>query len=431
MSTQDCPPAVGTVSEYDENPFRRLEQWGEHGDVVRITGSETDRHVLSHPSDIERMFFEHQDILEKHMVGQTSVATKSVGSVYGDQWRAQRSVQQPYFGPDRVRSNCSTFGEIARNVVDEVVTGERIDVHELMRRTAVRVILRTIFGDEHVSDDILECSAPIVDWHEAKAADGEIPPEITDRFESAHATLVDRIDTLIEKRRRSDDAGKLDDDGGLIPVLLAAGPDSDAQYTTDRIRDEMLAKFFSAHRTTSELWTYCLYTIATSPDIERECLAELESVAPDGRLGAQHVDELEYVERVLREVLRLYPPAPVLSRQLSADVSLDEYTLPAGDVVYFPAITVHRDERWWDEPERFVPNRFETDQPRHSFAYFPFGVGPRRCPGEEFTLAASKVVLGELLSAFSFERDTNTDQLGDRPAGVLNSPVYLRPRRRE
>jgi cytochrome P450 len=144
-------------------------------------------------------------------------------------------------------------------------------------------------------------------------------------------------------------------------MLVAIGAGGAEDYTDERIRDEMITMLFGAHETTALTLTYTLYLLADAPDVGRRLRAELDSVLDGSAPGPEHLEQLEYTEQVIDEALRLYSPAHSLFREAATDVELDGYTIPEGDVLYLPQWVVHRDDRWWDEPTAFRPERFAGD----------------------------------------------------------------------
>jgi len=134
------------------------------------------------------------------------------------------------------------------------------------------------------------------------------------------------------------------------------------------------------------------------------------------------LSSLPYPEAVLKESMRLYPPVYSLFRQPKLDVRIGEYRIPEGAVVMLPQWVVHRDPRWWDDPEQFRPERFldgGTDRPRD--AYFPFGAGPRQCIGKHLSLMEGRLILGTVASRYVLERE------GDRPLD-LQGTLTMHPR---
>lgn len=415
------PPTVGTLAEYSEAPFERRTEWAREGDVVRIEGPQEDHHMVTHPEYVEQVLFRETDAFVK-MGGYDAVFGGGIVTEYGDQWQAQRRAMQPAFQPGRIASYCETIRDITTRVRGDLTPGETIDVRELMTDLTMEVMLETLFGGTNGGEETISRAAQrITEWFLETATAGDVPPEVQREFERGREELTALIDRMIERRDG-------DEDGGLLSMLIALGPDSDAGYTDDRIRDEMITMLFAAHETTALTLTYALYLLADAPAAQRRIHEEVREAA-DGVPGAESLDALQYTEQVIDEALRLYPPAHSLFRTATEPVEIGGYTIPEGDVVYLPQWVLHRDERWWDEPLAFRPERFgESDSDRPRFAFFPFGAGPRRCIGESFARAETKIVVGGLLDAFEFERETQQFEMYASLTAVPNRPIRLTPR---
>jgi cytochrome P450 len=426
MSTENNPPpTVGTLAEYSRAPFERRTEWAREGDVVRITGDDEDHHMIVHPDYVKEVLLKRDDVVK--FDGHESVFGRGMVSVYGDQWRAQRGAVQPMFQPAQIRSYAETIQEIVRGVVGELGDGETFDAREQFTDLTMEVMLQTLFGGEsHRKETISRAASRITEWFLETATAGDVPPEVQSGYERGMDELVGMIDEMIEQRRTAPSSSD-----GLLSLLVELGPDSDANYTDGRIRDEMITMLFGAHETTALTLTYTIYLLAGEQRAERRLLDELETVVETDVPGPSHLDELTYTEQVIDEALRLYSPAHSLFREATAEVELGGYTIPEGDVLYLPQWVIHRDERWWDDPQEFRPERFADNGDRHPFAFFPFGAGPRRCIGEAFARAEAKIVVGGLLRAFSFERETETFEMEASLTAVPDRTLELTAHARE
>jgi len=424
MSTErTLPPAVGTLREYSTAPFERRTEWAQEGDVVRITGPEEDHHMAVHPALVEEVLFEKDGFVK--FEGYSSVFGGGMVSVQGDQWRAQRGAIQPAFQPAKVRSYSETIADIAREAVAEIDDGETVDARELFTDLTMEVMLETLFGGtNNRKETISDAAHRITEWFLETATAGDVPPEVQSGYEGGMDELTGMIEEMIAERRTSE--------GGedLLSMLVAIGAGGAEDYTDERIRDEMITMLFGAHETTALTLTYTLYLLADAPDVGRRLRAELDSVLDGSAPGPEHLEQLEYTEQVIDEALRLYSPAHSLFREAATDVELDGYTIPEGDVLYLPQWVVHRDDWWWDEPTAFRPERFAGDQDRPSFAFFPFGAGPRRCIGEGFARAEAKLVVAAFADAFEFERETETFEMHASLTAVPDRPIEVTHHRR-
>jgi len=419
MSTDTkLPPTVGTLSEYSQAPFERRTEWAEAGDLVRITGPDADHHMVAHPAYVEQVLFEEDGVMKYE--GHESVFGKGMVSVYGDQWRAQRGAMQPAFQPAAIQSYTETMRDIVTGVINEIDDGQTIDARERFTDLTMEIMLQTLFGGSgERKKTISRAAARITEWFLETATAGDVPPEVQSDYERGMDELTTLIDGMVGDRRAGEGGG------GLLSMMLELGPDSDAGYTDERIRDEMITMLFGAHETTALTLTYTMYLLAGNPEAAAQARSELSSVVGGGVPGPEHLSKLEYTEHTIDEALRLYSPAHSLFREATADVELGGYTVPEGDLILLPQWVIHRDERWWDDPQTYRPERFADDGDRPSFAFFPFGAGPRVCIGEAFARAEAKVVVGGLLDAFEFEQETETFGMEASLTAVPDRPIEL------
>jgi cytochrome P450 len=426
MSSQtNLPPKVGTLQEYSEAPFETRTEWAKVNDIVRIAGEDVDHHMLAHPDLIEQVLFSDSESYIK-IDSYDSVFGDGMVTAYGEQWRAQRRAIQPEFQPAKIQSYAEKIERIAQDAVDGIEDGETIDARDLFTDLTMEVMLESLFGgSEGKKDTIGRAASRITEWFIEDASAGAVPPEVQSDFDRGLDNIISLIDEMIEDRERGERSGD------MLSMLVELGPESDANYTDERIRDEMITMLFGAHETTALTLTYTLYLLADAPEVEAKLLDELDTVLDGDAPGGEHLADLTYTEQVINEGLRMYCPAHTLFRETIEDVRLDGYTVPEGDMLYLPQWVIHRDERWWDEPLEFRPERFAGESDRHSFAFFPFGVGARRCIGEPFARAEAKIVLAALVDQFSLERETEEFGLHASITAVPDRPIELTAHTRE
>jgi len=223
---------------------------------------------------------------------------------------------------------------------------------------------------------------------------------------------------MIEERRASGE-----DRGDVLSTLLSAQDEDDGVMTDRQVRDEALTLFLAGHETTANALTWTWHLLSGNPEAEARLHRELRDVL-GGRLPAvDDLPRLEYTRKVLTESLRLFPPAYMLSRAAVEDVPLGGYVVPKGDIVVMSQYAIHRDARYYVEPERFNPDRWtpEMQERLPRFAYFPFGGGPRVCIGESFAWTEGTIVLATLAQRWRL-RTVPGHPVGLRPL------ITLRPR---
>src|SRR6185437_13589714 len=184
----------------------------------------------------------------------------------------------------------------------------------------------------------------------------------------------------------------------LLSMLIDSGMDDEL------IKDQLLTMFIAGHDTSTALLAWTLYVLSTHDDVMARAQAEVETV-----LGAEpptiaNVRQFSYLDRVIKETLRLYPPIHLGSRIAAVDIAFHDHLVPAGTRVLYSIYLTHRDEKYWPAPTVFDPDRFSPENAGHRQAYtfLPFGAGPRNCIGAAFAQVEATIVLARLLQRFAF-----------------------------
>ena len=216
------------------------------------------------------------------------------------------------------------------------------------------------------------------------------------RFERARARLDAVIYRIIEERRRSGA-----DRGDLLSMLLfAVDEEGDRSgMTNEQLRNEVMTLFLAGHETTANALTWAWVLLAQNTEAESALHEELDSVLEGGRPPTvEDLSALRYTEMVVAETMRLYPPAYAIGRLSLEDQEVGGYLIPRGSLVLVSQYVMHRDPRFFPDPERFDPLRFapEAKSERPQFSYFPFGGGPRRCIGEGFAWTEATLMLATI-----------------------------------
>jgi cytochrome P450 len=207
------------------------------------------------------------------------------------------------------------------------------------------------------------------------------------------------VDQIIRKRR-AENAPRKD----LLSMMLHARDEDDGSQMTDaQLADEARTFLLAGHETTAISLSWSFYLLATHPQIQQALAEELDRVL-DGRLPtAADMPNLKLTERVVLEAMRLFPPAFTIGREAVEDFELGPYTIPAGTTIFMSQWVMHRDERYYEQPETFDPDRWlpERSAGRPKMAYFPFGGGPRVCIGNTFAMLESMLVLATVARGWS------------------------------
>jgi len=304
----------------------------------------------------------------------------------------QRRLMQPAFHRERIAAYADTMVAYADRTRRAWRDGVTLDVAKEMNRLTLSIVGKTLF-DADVESQAAEVGVALTGIMETfwitmlPFADllEHLPVPKLRRARAARAGLDAIIYRMIAERRRS---GR--DHGDLLSMLLSA-QDEEAEGAAGRmsdvqVRDEAMTIFLAGHETTANALTWTWYLLSTAPAVEARLHEEVDR-ALQGRLPrVADIASLSFVERVVTESMRLYPPAWLIGRRAIADYQLGAYAVPARTILVMSPFVTQRDGRFYKDPERFDPDRWTPDfratLPR--FAYFPFGGGPRQCIGESF-----------------------------------------------
>jgi cytochrome P450 len=302
----------------------------------------------------------------------------------------QRRLMQPAFHRERIAAYGETMVAYAERQRDRWRDGDTVDVAQDMMRLTLAIAGKTLFdldvdaqaGEVRdalnaVMDSFWLTMLPFADVLE------KLPVPPLRRAKAARARLDSIIYSMIAERR----ANPHGDRGDLLSMLLAAQDEESGARMTDRqVRDEAMTIFLAGHETTANALTWTWYLVSTAPEVEARLHAEVGGVL-GGRLPTvADIGALSYVERVVTESMRLYPPAWIIGRRARQDYPIGEFVVPARSILAMSPYVLQRDARYFPDPERFNPDRWtpEFRAALPPFAYFPFGGGPRRCIGDQF-----------------------------------------------
>lgn len=404
-------PVLGSALAFSRDPHTLYEKFGETGDVVRFSMANYDMATVLHPDYVEQVLVDDFGQFRKpEGMADLSVLADGLLLTDGERWRAQRSLLQPMFFRKRVEAYAETMGEFAAAAADEWVDQGELDVGEAMSEYTLRVLGKTLLGVETDSHrDAVRAGAEAI---RARSAENPVAVQIPEwvptpanrRFRRGVDRFEDAVEDLIAERRR--EAGNRDD---LLSLLLDAEYEDGASPSEDEIRSQLTTFLFAGHETSATALAWMAYELGRKPGVQSRLQAEVDDVLGSDHATLADLPDLEYTEQVVRETLRRYPPATAIFRETLEDVEVGGYRIPEGTFVTVPQFVVHRDERWWDDPESFDPDRWAAiDDPpgdRPDYSYFPFGGGPRHCIGMRFALLELKLALATFAARFEVRHD--------------------------
>jgi cytochrome P450 len=319
----------------------------------------------------------------------------------GALWRQQRRLIQPAFHHRHVATYADLMVSRALALTEGWRDGQVVQINAEMMRLTLAVVVKSLFGAELTQEEqgIGRLMTAVLDasnqrLNSAVQIPAWVPTRRNLRERRALATLDAMLHDMIQTRRASGE----EKPDLLSTLLTAVDEDSGARMSDQQLRDEMMTLFLAGHETTATALTWTWYLLARHPKVEARLEDELHRVLGGRTPTAADLPSLPYCEMVVREAMRLYPPAPGFTREPIEDVMIGGYEVPKGSLVTVATYALHRDPRFFDDPERFDPERFapgwEERIPR--YAYLPFGGGPRICIGNGFAMTEARLILATI-----------------------------------
>ena len=401
----------------------------EYGDVARARFLYVDAYFVSRPDLIERVLVAENRNFIKPRSFRTPFFSRIVGqgllTSEGDFWRRQRRLAQPAFHRDRISAYADEMTDSAERLIAGWRDAETRDLHEDMQRLTMEIVTRTLFSaqlDDADAKVIWEALAEIARPFSRQAtlkwiADNRLPTRAHRRYFRNVARLDEVVYRIITARRASGE-----DRGDLLSMLLAARDEGGGRMSDLQLRDEVMTLFLAGQETTALALTWAWHLLAENPEAEASLHAELDDVLEDGR-GARFDDlpRLRFAEAVVKESMRLYPPAWGVGREAARACEVGGYRIPRGAQVFMMTYAVQRDARFFREPESFRPERWTNGETHDlpKFAYFPFGGGPRLCIGNSFAMTETVISLATIARRFRFRHAPGRAAVSPLPAMSL------------
>jgi cytochrome P450 len=322
----------------------------------------------------------------------------------GEFWRRQRKLVQPAFHRERIAAYGGVMVEYAEKTIAGWRDAETRDVHKDMMKLTLDIVAKTLF-DADVTSDAVEVGEALEVGMERYSALAWfavfLPPSVMTPWNWIFHRTLRRLDTIIYRviraRRES-----VNDPGDLLSILLQAQAEDGSRMTDQQLRDEVMTLFLAGHETTANALAWTWYLLSLNPEAEARLHVELKEVLGGRSPRFEDLQRLRYTQMVVKESLRLFPPAWGIGRETLKEILVGDYRLPAGTNVFISQWVMHRDPRYFDRPEEFHPERwteeFEKQLPK--FAYFPFGGGPRVCVGASFASMEAALLLATIAQRY-------------------------------
>ena len=400
---------MGNMKEFNRDSLAFVERCArEFGDVVLTRFLYVPAYFIFNPEHIEYVLASGSKNFVKAMSLRSPFFLRLVGNGLvtseGDFWRRQRRLAQPAFHRERVNAYGETMVAFAERMMARWREGQTLDAHEAMMMLTQAIVASTLFSADvsGEADEIGAALSFIVRPFSSQATlrwilDNRLPTPAHLRFNAAVRKIDRFIYRIIAERRASGE-----DTGDLLSMLLRAQDDDGTQMTDRQLRDELMTLFLAGHETTALALTWAWVLLSQNAEAEKRLHEELDEVLGGRTPTVEDLPGLRYCEWVVKESMRLYPPAYAVGREAVRDCEIGGFRVPAGMQIFAFQWVVHRDARWFEEPEEFRPERWGEDVASRlpKYAYFPFGGGPRQCIGNSFAMMEAVLLLATVARRF-------------------------------
>ncbi len=371
------------------DPLGIVVQWREqYGDVISLPLRRPPSLQLGNPEDIKHVLVTNVRNYRKTgwLVRGKDFLGEGLLTSGGSLHTRQRNILKPAFHRQTVLSYADIIVQSATERVEQWNPGTVVNISREMARLTLVNIGKTFLSTDltNVADDLIAsftvCQHFMMRW--TSFLPDRFPTLLRQRYVAA-VEQIDKVVYGIIADRRS--MPSRDDD--FLSVLFSAASEDGRPLHNRLIRDEIVTMLWAGHETTYNALEWTWYLLSQNPEVESRLTTELKDVLGANRPNGVNLQNLHYADMVFAETLRLYPPAWILSRWAMGDDALDSgMTIPAGTQVFIIPYAVHRDPRFFPNPDRFDPDRFNSENKtrRPPFAYFPFGGGQHVCIGEHF-----------------------------------------------
>jgi cytochrome P450 len=385
----------------------------EYGDVVFFRFLNVPICLVVHPDAIEQILVKSQAnfLKSRDYRALRPILGNGLLTSEGEFWQAQRRLIQPAFRHENILTYAQIMSESTAAMLARWKHGETRDTHADMMTLTLDIVAKSLFGSD-VSEDALgvaDAMAVVMELFTAQAnwafvLPDRMPTPKSRRLRQCIKHLNDVVYKLIRARRKAAAGHDAIARGDLLSTLLAVHDESGDRMTDEQLRDEIMTLFLAGHDTTANALTWTWYLLAQNPKVDAALAAELREVLGNRAASATDLPRLPYTDMVIKESMRLYPPAWGVGRRAIHDFELNGYRIPARTNFFLLQWVTQRDARFYRDPERFDPERWRHDPIRTGkiprFAYFPFGGGPRVCVGAGFAMMEAALLLATIAQRF-------------------------------
>jgi cytochrome P450 len=317
-------------------------------------------------------------------------------------WQVLRAAIQPAFHAQRINAYASLMVDYSKVMVSQWQPGQVIDIPQAMMDLTLGITTKALFGRDLRDETEGQAIVRFIELFSQRLNGFPIPSWVPIPSNWEIKRLIAASDRffspLIEERRQS-----VEEHNDVLSMLIEAqAADTTGLLTNQQIRNEVMNLFAAGYEVTAHTLAFTLYLISQHPDVEARLLEEIDRVIGQRAITIPDLEQMPYLEMVLKESMRLLPVTTLLSRQAVESVVLNGYTLPKNSLVLIAPWTLHRCPEYFPNPLGFDPERFHPERKDKipKFAYLPFSAGSRICIGNAFAMMQMRINLATILQDY-------------------------------
>ncbi|RFU66050.1 cytochrome P450 [Peribacillus glennii] len=421
---------TGHLKDFQEDPLGFLRKAANYGQVAKMRfGPFKHVYLISDPEMIKEVLVTKQKyfVKSKDFHALKPILGEGLLTSEKDTHMRQRRLIQPAFK----RSHINNYGQDMIEVTAEHLSnwndGEERSITQDMMDITLAIISKTMFGMDlkegySIVGEPIETAMRMAIKRMRTIINLPlwIPTKSNRELKKAIDELNAAVYRFIENRRQESVVHE-----DMLGILMAARDQEDGIGMTDtQVRDELMTIFLAGHETTANALSWTLYLLSQHPEAEKKLFDEIDSVIGSRNPVPGDFINLPYTQNVIWESMRIYPPAFVIGREADEDVVIGGYHFKKGDTIMVSQYVMHHKQEYFPDPEAFRPERFENNFVKTipTFAYFPFGGGPRVCIGNHFALMEAVLVLATITRRFKVKLPPDHHPVIPYPS------ITLRPR---
>jgi cytochrome P450 len=383
----------------------------DYGDLVLVVDLPTLKsYAVFSPEIAYEMLVKQADRFVKPELGKKMMASSFGNGIFfsdGDFWRRQRKLAQPAFYHTRLTNYADAMVKSTDALLTRWRSLSEVEINKEMHALTLVIVTHALFKTDvsgltdRVGDAMNDLGRAVGDQSRSILAamlPNWVPTPLNRRKQRAIDIINPILHTMIAEHRAANE-----DKGDLLSALMQVQDEETGERMSDQqVRDEVMTMFIAGHETSALALTWALILIARHPEVESKLRAEIKSVLAGHLPTLADIPALPYTAMVIKETLRLYPPAPFIARQPADNIEFMGVKLPKSAVINIMPYVIHRDPRWFENPNDFVPDRFAGDFEKQlpKCAYIPFGTGPRVCIGNGFAMLEMQLVLAAIIQRY-------------------------------